>query len=99
MDGDTGEVTHSDLIRCPRCTHLDRISDWDCDYGEEKYVDGEHSVYCSACNHEYQITTHCSYEYTSPPVDAPKAATPSDDEGHEGSACTVRPRMDRGPRA
>lgn len=66
LDGDTGEVTHDDFIRCPKCGHLDRISDWDCDYGEEKYSEGEHAVSCGACEYTYTISTHVSYCYTSP---------------------------------
>jgi len=60
------DVTHDDFVRCPRCGNRDKISDWDCDYGDEKYMDGEHEITCGECDHEYTITTHCSYCYTSP---------------------------------
>jgi DNA-directed RNA polymerase subunit RPC12/RpoP len=68
MDQDEGEITHDDFIRCPHCGHQDRITDWDCDYGREKYEEGEHEVYCRECDKEFEITTHVSYSYTSPPM-------------------------------
>lgn len=67
LDSDPDEVSHDDLVRCPKCGHLDKISDWDCDSNETKYSEGEHEVYCSECDHRYAIETHCSYSYTSPP--------------------------------
>jgi DNA-directed RNA polymerase subunit RPC12/RpoP len=69
MDEDPDEVMHDDLIRCPKCGHQDCISDWDCDYSEEKYSEGEHTVACGECEHEYVISTRVSYSYTSPPRD------------------------------
>lgn len=69
MDRDRGKVTHESYIRCPMCGHQDNISDWDCDSSEAKYSDGDHYVECSECDHEYMITTHALYEYTSPARD------------------------------
>lgn len=61
------EVLHDDYIRCPKCGHLDKISEWDgCDSGDVMYGDGDHTVSCSECDHEYMITTHVSCSYTSP---------------------------------
>jgi hypothetical protein len=60
------EVTHDDYVRCPRCGHTDKISEWDCDSSVEVYTDGEHEINCSECDHAYTITTHVSYSYTSP---------------------------------
>ena len=77
-DDEDHEVTHDDYIRCPHCGHLDQISDWDCDYYREKYEDGEHTVYCSECEKEYEITTHCSFSYTSPPMEKKDGTTESE---------------------
>ena len=61
------EVTHDDFIRCPKCGHQDKISEWDgCDDGDVMYGDGDHAVSCPECEHEYVITTRASYSYTSP---------------------------------
>lgn len=68
MDKDSGEVTHDNMIRCPHCGHQSDISQWDCDYGEEKYTEGEHEVYCDGCTETFTIQTHVSYSYTSPPM-------------------------------
>jgi DNA-directed RNA polymerase subunit RPC12/RpoP len=57
------ELSHSSYIRCPKCKESwdpsDR-EDYDC------YQDGEHSVTCSSCNHEFEVSTSVSYLFTSP---------------------------------
>jgi len=69
LDEKTGdEVTHERYIRCPKCGHQDDITDWDCDWGREKYEEGDHEVTCNSCEYEFIITTNVSYSYTSPPT-------------------------------
>jgi len=61
------DVDHYDYIRCPSCGKQDKITAWDCDYSDEKYVEGSHEVFCSGCDYKYEIQTNVSYSYTSPP--------------------------------
>jgi len=62
------EVMHENYIRYPYCGYQDKISDWDCDYAEEKYEEGEHEVSCSKCNKSFTFVTRVDYCYFSPPM-------------------------------
>lgn len=56
-------VSHHSTVRCSACRHT-----WDVGESEDYdlYSDGEHSVYCHECNHEFVVTTNVSYEFVSP---------------------------------
>lgn len=59
----SAEVDHKKFLRCPKCGHLENVHDDH--YG--LFEDGEHEVFCNSCDHKYTITTHVSFEFTSPP--------------------------------
>lgn len=60
------EVDHASRLRCPHCGHIHIVmgGDWE-DY--EIFNEGEHEVFCYGCNKKFQIETHVSYSFTSPP--------------------------------
>lgn len=58
------ETRHRSRIRCPHCGHIQKAVGDD-DY--ERYQDGEHTVTCYECNKDYEIETHVTYSFTSPP--------------------------------
>lgn len=59
------EVDHASRIRCPKCGYVHVVDgDWD---HYEIFAEGEHSLTCSECNHDFTIETHVSYSFTSPP--------------------------------
>jgi hypothetical protein len=61
------EVSHHSKVRCPACRHT-----WDVGESEDLYSEGEHSVYCHECNHEFEVTTNVSYEFVSPELETPE---------------------------
>jgi uncharacterized CHY-type Zn-finger protein len=63
-----GELTHDRLIRCPACG--DTFNPGDNDH-YKLYGDGEHSVTCQNCDHQFEVSTHISYSFTSPPRISP----------------------------
>lgn len=71
LTSDAGEVSHDELIRCPKCrdTWSPRDSE---DY--DAYSDGEHELTCDDCGHRFTISTHVSFSFESPPLI--DAATP-----------------------
>ena len=80
LDQDTKEVRHEQRIRCPKCGHQSPVHDWDmCDYGEVFYQEGQHDIYCPQCEHEFEITTHVTYTYESPPLLSPEEKEDLDD--------------------
>jgi DNA-directed RNA polymerase subunit M/transcription elongation factor TFIIS len=62
---DKEEVTHDSLLRCPACGATLEAND----YWESGIYSGEDltHIYCGECEHEFEVTTHISYSYTSPP--------------------------------
>jgi DNA-directed RNA polymerase subunit M/transcription elongation factor TFIIS len=63
MAEDAEEVTHDSRIRCPKCKHVESVSDGD---NYDLYGDGEHEVSCGACGYEYEVSTSVSYSFQSP---------------------------------
>lgn len=61
---DADEVSSDNDVRCPECGHIQEAVA-DCD-DSDRYAEGEHSVTCSECEHEYTIETQVSYSFTSP---------------------------------
>ncbi len=57
---------HSFMVRCPKCEHLQEAVP-DCDFGE-MYEEGEHTVTCDGCGLDYEISTHVTYSFESPPL-------------------------------
>lgn len=53
-----GEVTHTELIRCPHCRDVSRSVEYEAD------------VWCSACGKEFHVSTRITYRYTSPPLES-----------------------------
>jgi len=88
LEATVGEVSHDSHIRCPSCGHIEDITQWDCDSAEEKYEEGTHAVTCSRCEFEYEIETHVSYSYSSPPLlqseEGQSAAKVSAEEASDG---------------
>ena len=65
LDRDKDKVSHSNLIRCPKCKHQENVSEGD---QYDLFGDGEHDVTCGECGHEYEISTWVSYTFKSPPL-------------------------------
>lgn len=63
INEDTEYVTHSKLIRCPKCKH--QMDVHDCEL-YELYEDGDHDISCNDCNHTFTIKTNASYSFESP---------------------------------
>ena len=60
-----GEIHHKKFVRCPSCRHSWNPSDSD-DY--QFFEEGEHELTCPICEHEFEISTQVSYNFTSPEV-------------------------------
>ena len=63
------EVRHEKLVRCPFCRHEFDITDYmshNCEY--RWYEPEEHDIDCPQCEKTFTVTTHVSYEFTSPAV-------------------------------
>lgn len=59
---DREEFISSRGVRCPRCGRVDRD-----DLGEMGiYDEGNHTVLCDSCDHEYEVETELSITWTSP---------------------------------
>jgi hypothetical protein len=67
------ELCHSDLVRCPKCCQTFNPGESDC---HELYGDGEHEICCEECNHTFEISTHVSYTFVSPPLSGARPASP-----------------------
>lgn len=65
LDIEKGEAHHSSMLRCPRCRETWSVSD--CDDGE-LYGEDCHDVSCPGCGHDFEITTHVSWSFSSPAV-------------------------------
>jgi hypothetical protein len=59
------EVTHDSLLRCPACGATTPGNDW-WKSGIEHEFDLT-KICCPDCEHKYEVETHVSYSYTSPP--------------------------------
>lgn len=80
LDADP-ELNHDSRVRCPKCRNH-----WAPSENEEyklAYEDGEHEVTCDNCGHEFTVTTHVSYSYTSPAMiqDDPEPEAEEPDDG------------------
>ena len=65
LDNDTDEVSHDNLIRCPKCKYT--WNPWEC----EDYPDGseEMDVQCGECDHDFTVGVQTSYSFTSPELE------------------------------
>ena len=63
LNTDLGEVSHEKLLRCPHCRDVSAI-DWELGI----FSEGTHTVYCMACDQEFEIETEVTYVFTSPAV-------------------------------
>ena len=77
LDNDKDEVSHSNLIRCPKCRHQENVLEGD---QYDLFGDGEHSVTCGQCGHEYKVSTWVSYTFKSPPLSPEEAEEPEDED-------------------
>jgi hypothetical protein len=60
------EVTHEDLLRCPKCKHLQPSCDeWESGIHNE---DDLSNIICNECEHEYEVETSITYSFRSPPL-------------------------------
>jgi hypothetical protein len=59
------ELSHANLVRCPQCSKTFNPGDSD---RHRLYEDGEHQICCDECDHEFEITTHVSHTFVSPPL-------------------------------
>ena len=61
------EVYHHCYIRCPHCGYPHDVQQMDgCDYGDELYTEGIHSLVCFECDTEFEFETQVSITYKSP---------------------------------
>lgn len=66
MNDDKKEVTHDNLLRCPKCGNKSAASEeWEAGIYDENE---KANIYCVECDHEFEVETHCSYSFTSPPM-------------------------------
>jgi hypothetical protein len=62
MASERGEIRHDDLVRCPKCGHS-----WAPDPVDDSvFSDGENSVACEKCDHDFEVTTIISFSFKSP---------------------------------
>ena len=64
---DKDEVSHDDILRCPKCKY--EWSSHDDDMWEDGiFQEGEHDITCrnEDCGHEFQIETSITYTFRSP---------------------------------
>jgi hypothetical protein len=59
------ELDHRKFLRCPKCKETWDAWDEDCDI----LADGPHDVTCPECEHEFEILTEVSYNFSSPEID------------------------------
>ena len=69
------ELSHSKRLRCPKCTTSHEV-DWE----DNIRTEGDHGIYCSACDFQFSIQTHVSYTFISPPLLEKTQDTSEDDE-------------------
>ena len=64
LDTEAGDVSHRSFIRCPKCGGT-----WDPCHSDDYdiFADGDHDVTCPDCEHEFEMVTHVSYTFQSPP--------------------------------
>lgn len=60
----TQDADHGKFVRCPACGHTMDTND----EMHELYEEGEHEVYCGACDYQFEISTQVSFTFTSPPM-------------------------------
>ena len=58
------EETHSSWARCPNCRNTFDVYE---KTEGEACTEGEHSIWCDECDHEFTIGTTVMFTYTSPP--------------------------------
>lgn len=59
------ELSHDKFLRCPKCRNL--WDPWEAeDYGV--LTDDTHEVYCTECDHKFEVSTTVQYTFTSPPM-------------------------------
>jgi hypothetical protein len=63
---DSNSVNHHAYVRCPACHRHWCPGDYE-DY--DILGDGEHDVRCVHCEHKFQISTHISWTFESPPLE------------------------------
>ena len=62
------EVDHDCFIRCPHCRNTFNPHD---DGGDsfDLFSEGEHEVWCCKCDKTFEVSTHISWSFTSPPME------------------------------
>ncbi len=60
----TEDADHSKLVRCPACGQTMDTND----EMQDLYEEGEHIVYCDACDYKFEVSTRVSHIFTSPPM-------------------------------
>ena len=58
---DDEEVSHSSLVRCPKCGHAQQADD------ETMWTSKSHSQTCEKCDTDYNVEIDVAITYTSPP--------------------------------
>jgi hypothetical protein len=75
---DPRAVTHSRLIRCPKCGEQ---SDAEHRWESGIHGDGEHAIGCYECEHEFTVKTFVSYLFESPARLPEETEPEEEDEG------------------
>ena len=59
------ELSHDTFIRCPYCKNT-----WDPSNDDDGSIwsDGEHNVWCSECDKDFEMSTHVSFTFVSPKI-------------------------------
>lgn len=73
FDENDGEVTHDRRVRCPKCGGMTRAE-------ELPYEEGQHTMTCDSCEHDFDIEVRVSFTFVSPP----RLSADSDESEDEG---------------
>lgn len=78
------EVRHEKLVRCPSCRYEFDITDYMSENCEYRFYEAEeHDIDCPHCEKSFTVTTHVSYEFTSPAI-----KESSDGSSNNGNECS-----------
>ena len=69
VDDPDKESHHSSMVRCPRCKEPWDVTDGESLGGWSGHQEDEFSVWCSECDHSFDISIEVQYTFVSPKCD------------------------------